>query len=237
MRRRPVAATAASLALILSLLPSTAIPVLAACGKEEATASFTPAYASDGAKMTWKARALVATDTGSRGFSAEVMWVGTDNAIASDVWVETGVTQGWQGQNIYTEYTAHGDFRHSPPIYAEHKWPDATIGTAYTFAGFHNTTTTYRVTVNPTGSVWDWNGHNGPTSHFAGGSESTCGSTGKVTKTFVSASYARRTSDHAYLIANSAGLVDLSPNGGVAWCHTGFDFRYWLNDANNSGCS
>jgi hypothetical protein len=236
MNRRLLLAVSVSVTLALGVFPG-ATRVLAVCLNEKAWVNNTPAYRSDGAKMTWKARDLTATDAGSGGFAAEVIWIGTDGAQASDVWVEMGVTQGWQGQNIYTQYTAHGDIRPSPDIYAEHKWPTATLGTAYTFAGFHNTSTTYRVTSNPGTVVWDWNGHTGPTVDYDGGLETTCGPPSKVAKVFVSASYARRTSDHAYLIGTGAGIADNSANGGIAWCHTGFDFRYWMNDPNNTGCS
>jgi hypothetical protein len=212
--------------------------VLAACATEEAGADAGTSVNADGAKMAWKARALTATDTGAGGFTAQVMWVGTNNTEETLRWVEAGITKGWQGQNIYTAYTAHGDLIKSPPVYAEHRWssPTITLGNTYTFAGFYNTTNTYRTTVNAPSNSWDWSGHTSGTSSWSGGSESTCGSTGVVTNTYVSVNQYRRASDHVYVNTSAGSLFDLSPNGGSAWCVAPRTFRYWLNNS-TSGCS
>jgi len=213
-------------------------PVFAACSKEEAGADAGTSVNADGAKMAWKARALTATDWASQGFAAQVMWVGTNNTEETLRWVEAGITRGWQGTNVLTAYTAHGDLIHNPPIYAEHKWvtPSITLGNTYTFAGFYNTTNTYRTTVNGNVNSWDWSGHTSGTSSWSGGSESTCGPPSVVSNTFVSLNQYRRASDHVYVNTSVGSLFDVSPNGSSAWCIAPRTFRYWMND-NTPGCS
>jgi hypothetical protein len=212
---------------------------LAACSRETAWADFHPTVTADGAKMSWKARAMSATDTASGGFAAQVLWVGTDSRESDDFWVEAGVTQGWAGQNILTFYTAQGTG--GGTVYTEHRWSNAlTLGTNYTFAGFYNTTNTYRTTVaGPSGSInaWDWGGHNPNTTDFSAGYESTCGATAKVSKTYVGSNFARRKSDHSYVLATGGSLPGGTAHGNVVWCTNGIYFRYWLNDPNSAGCS
>jgi hypothetical protein len=240
MRYRKVIAGVAAAALLGTYIPGGLLQpqlALAACSKEEAGVRAGTSVDANGAKMAWTARALTATDWAGGGFAAQVLWVGTNNSSASTRWVEAGITQGWQGSNILTHYTAHGDT--IAGIYSEHRWttPTVTLGSTYTFAGFYNTTNTYRTTVNaPGGNSWDWSGHTSGTGEWAGGSESTCGPPSKVSKTYVSLNQYRRTSDHVYVNAAAGSLFDYSPNGGSAWCTSPRTFRYWMNDA-SSGCS
>jgi hypothetical protein len=243
-RRRPLTALAViacSMALLATsgravIAPTT---VFAACVKEEASDDAGTSVNADGAKMTWVARALTASDWAAsyQGFAAQVLWVGTNNSSPSVRWVEAGITQGWEGSNILTLYTAHGDtIAH---VYDEHRWttPSVSLGSSYTFAGFYNAINQYRTTVNaPNGNSWDWSGHTSGTGEWAGGSESTCGSPSKVSNTYVSLNQYRRASDHVYVTTSVGSLVDNSPNGGSAWCSSPVTFRYWMNDT-ASGCS
>ncbi len=201
-------------------------------GNDASTSAF-----SDGGKMAWRARSMSATDTGSGGFSAQVLWVGTNNSSDTLRWVEAGITQGWQGANILTAYTAHGDYSVTPHIYAEHRWtsPSITPGDLYTFAGFYNTTNTYRTTINTNANSWDWSGHTSGTNSWSGGSESTCGPTGVVSNTYVSVNQYRRSTDHVYVNA-AVGSLFTDVDGGSAWCSSPVTFRYWLNNG-TTGCS
>lgn len=213
------------------------LPVFATCAKEEAGDDAGTSVNADGARMTWVARALTGSDWSLGGFAAQVLWVGTNNSSPSVRWVEAGITQGWEGSNILTLYTAHGDT--IAGTYAEHRWstPSVSLGSSYTFAGFYNATNQYRTTVNPpNGNSWDWSGHTSGTGEWAGGSESTCGPPSKVSKTYVSLNQYRRASDHVYVTTSVGSLFDLSPNGGSAWCSSPVTFRYWMNDT-SSGCS
>ncbi|HET8785321.1 MAG TPA: hypothetical protein VFM38_06780, partial [Candidatus Limnocylindrales bacterium] len=65
-----------------------------------AYAEHIPQVNADGASSQWKATTLVAPGYAGGGFSAQVLWVGTDGYLASDVWVETGLTKGFGGQNV-----------------------------------------------------------------------------------------------------------------------------------------
>lgn len=126
MRSRRLAGLMAAIVTAGYLLAGPVAPALAACAKEEAGAIFTPSTTVVGAKMEWRARTLVASDWSAsyQGFAAEVLWVGTDDLSPSTKWVEAGVTQGWEGSNILTFYTAHGGLHRQPARIRLRRLPD-----------------------------------------------------------------------------------------------------------------
>jgi hypothetical protein len=153
--------------------------------------------------MIWKFRSLNATDWDAwyEGFASQVLWVGTTGqsviAVNGD-FVEVGATNGWQGQDLTTFYSAEVD----NDIYQEARLVGAgalDTGTQYTFRVVNDGGGLYRAQVDgpsSSGSVV-WGGHYPYSIDYAGGLEATCHNN-KVNATYVSNNKFRRYSDGAF---------------------------------------
>jgi hypothetical protein len=216
-------------------LAGTASAAVCTTEKHEAGWAATLLGSQQGAHQRWKTRKLAATDWNSHGgFAAEVLWVGTGDEDPSVDWVEVGATQGWEGQNLYELYTAHG--HQSGAIYDENHYATVPpLGTSVTFtARNYNSTVpnSYIAEVSWSSGYGSmvWLGHVDGTIAWAGGSEATCRNN-EVDRTYVSL--------NQYL---SNGLTWITPAiGGLwtfngapaasAWCSQPVTFRYWQNSS------
>lgn len=193
-----------------------------------------PQQTAKGAHERWAIRTLSASDRATGGFASEVVWVGTDNQQADTRWVEVGVTHGWQGQNLFTFYTAH----QSAGGYGEHLIPGAPapqVDFAWTFAAYWTASGIYRAEITQNGSVYHsyaWSTHNPSTVDYSGGLESTCG-TSRVDRTYVTVNQFYRSSDLTWVSTNNGTLSDQASVGGIGWCSIPLRFRYFLNSVLN----
>ncbi len=165
------------------------------------------------------------------GFAAEVLWVGTDNAAADWHWVEVGVTDGFDGQDVYVFYTAHG--RSGGIVYDERMYTSQTpaIGTQYTFSVYETVTgTSYNATIKGPSvtSTLGWGNHARPTVEWSGGLEALCLGD-RVDKVYITVSQYRRNSDNVWVNASNGYMTRDNGNGGIEWCLHYTKFRYWLN--------
>lgn len=63
-----------------------------------------------GARATWLPLTnALAPDFANAGFTLQGIWVGIDHGPVSGKWIETGVTQGFEGQNVRSYYWAWGN--------------------------------------------------------------------------------------------------------------------------------
>ena len=219
-----------------------ASPALAAsCPKVEAYDLVAPQSSADGSSASWTLRTLSAVDWSSGGFASQVMWTSTNYKTPDQEWVEVGVTQGWEGSNAYTYYTAHGDYTVSPQVYAEARWtsPLPVVGGSQTFTVVSTSTSgvgTYTAYVGS--AAYSWNHHQPNTSYYAVGLESTCQDS-RVDRTYVSTHSFRNRTTKYYTLPNS-GTIKEVPAGpqGIAWCNSPVQFRFYLNSVLSTGsCS
>jgi hypothetical protein len=232
-RKVVLSATVAILAF-----PVGAAPASAACVKTVEKVVNTPHIAAKGARMVWKGRTLVATDTGAQGFAAQVLWVGTNGISHSQVWVEVGATDGWQGQNITTFYTASSDSTGARSEARISAFP-VQLGTTYTFtiepsatAGFYSA----KVSNGSLTSSSGWNNHSPGVRDYAGGLESTCG-TSRIDNTYISANQFRRTDNGVWTNPTVGTKTNTGLPGTVDWCVQPRTFHYALNNQILYNCS
>ncbi len=210
-----------------------AVVLAATCTKQLAYQDAVPQVTADGARETWTIRTLSATDTAAGGFASEVLWVGTNGQGADSTWVEVGVTDGWEGSNVTTFYSAHG----TPSTYDELDFFGYTpvVGQTWTFTvrDYTNVISGAYVAEITRGSSYEatwWNGHSPNTSDLSGGLESTCNNS-RIDKTYVSNIWYRNKATKAYALINNGSLVDQSSEGGIAWCTSPTKFRYYLHSS------
>lgn len=205
-----------------------------------AYAEHIPHVNADGASSQWRATTLVAPGYAGGGFSAQVLWVGTDGYFASDVWVETGVTKGFGGQNVFKFYSAHGDVRPNPDIYVEVTYgPTPVVGStniyrAYSISPTPGGTPRYqtRVTAGGTNYLRDWLGHVADTRHYASGFEVRYGGqqcSHRVDATYFYNNTFRRASDGININPNNGVLTDASTQGTIGWCVNPTTHRAWVH--------
>lgn len=241
MTRRVFAAIVAIAALLATpVLPGTGTTVLAEACNGTNNLAYTdhfPSFVADGGRMTWRARNLFANDWLPGGFAAQVLWVGTNDvhSAPSFTWVEVGLTHGWQGQNLYTGYSAHG----INGSYDEFKMGLAglTIGSQWRFTVEQSGANSYTAKIyNFAGTTWSklYNGHTLGTVSISGGLESFCGNqNNRIDRTNVTNVFLRRDSDGAYIGSTNGAFGTVGavndPDGGIAWCNQPWAFRYWMN--------
>ena len=201
----------------------------------------TPQAAAIGATMAWRYQTLHSPDWASGGFAAQVMWTGTDGQQSDITWVEAGITHGYNRQNIIRFYTAHGDRRVDPPIYAEATLTSAapSIGTGYGFeiwAVSQTGTGTYRATVNNTLGSYNWGGHLPNTVNYSGGYEARgiAACDAQVNATYNYRNRYRAKSDGIYRDINNGARTDASEQGTIGWCSSPITFRYWMHSSISS---
>jgi len=190
--------------------------------------------------MVWKLATLDATDWSSSGFASEVLWVGTNSDPTHEypnVWVEVGVTNGWEGQDVYTYYAVMGNDDYGE--YAEGRITSITpqVGTTHTFSGYSIPgPSLYIVSVDTTTITFSPHAPN--TMWVQGGLESTCDNS-RVDNTYVSSVKYRRKSDAVWRNATQGTLGKIPANGVgvVAWCTSPTKFRYSLHSQIPLGCS
>lgn len=188
---------------------------------------------ADGGHMRWPARTLFASDWDADpyGLPAQVLWVGTNSDTANHIWVEVGVTHGWQGTNAFAFYTAH--FVPVAPGYEERLMPGhvPVVGTYYDFCVFSGGTDFYSATVEKPSS-WSmsssWSGHWPQTDQVAGGLEVTY-NTSRVDRTNVSQVQFRRTDNGTWTNVGNGTLNAVGTGGSIVWCDYPTKFRYWIN--------
>ena len=194
--------------------------------------------------MAWYARDLYGYDWDTGGFAAQVVWVGTDNALASDTWVEAGLTRGWEFTNNYYFYTATGiDY---PNYYNETAFkagPQPQIGVGYGFKIYDKGDgTNYRLEItDSSGTIhsYNWPNHHANTVEIIGGSEITYAcAPSQVDRTYVYRNRYRLKSSGTYYDTTRGTLwSDYSPLD-IAWCSQPTTFRYWFNSSIPTGsCS
>jgi hypothetical protein len=244
-----VAVSLVAPAMFVGSITSTSVPSVAAAACNgyknwAVTRTSLPVLAGDGARMAWKPRALVANDTATDGFAAQVLWAGTNGEpVHGDTirWVEVGTTDGWKGSNVTTFYSAHGAVVNGVrTMYDEYRFtgltPSATVDTTFTVVSATPSVGFYgKVTANGTTLSKYWTGHSGKTVQYQAGLEVTC-STSRVDRVYVSSSQYRHAPTGAY-VTSPSGILDrfTDPPGGplsgaVAWC-TSPKFRYSMNSA------
>jgi len=226
-----------SLAVIALSTPALADPppVAAACVKNWAVAKYDNPDNSDGGRMTWRVRTLSATDWAAGGFAAQVLWAGTNNVDELARWVEVGVTHGWQGQNLFTYYSAHGNL--ATGEYGEARITAVTPVVGNTDNFLVNLQSTYYGlayvgSVDGHGLIWTT--HWGYSKDYQGGLEATCNSS-RVDRVYVQSSQRHRSA--GVWISPSSGTLNgfTQPagqpvTGTVAWCGLP-KFRYAMNSA------
>lgn len=235
-------ATAAVLLQPLIPIEQNSVASAAGCLKREDVDDWTPPATADGATMAWYARDLWAYDYASGGFSAQVMWVGTDNQSASDTWVEAGLTSGWQGTANYYFYTANGVY---PSYYAETAFkvgPQPVLGTGYGFKIYDKKDgTNYRLEIADTAMIhsYNWPNHHPNTVEVAGGSEITYSCPySYVDRTYVYRNRYRLKSNGTYYDTTSGSLLSTDTPLDIAWCSSPVTFRYWFrSNIPTSSCS
>ena len=204
----------------------------------------TPQATADGASMTWRATTLTTHGWSLGGFTAQVLWVGTDNQDSADAWVETGITEGFDGLNVFTFYSAHGTLSGG---YNEVRYsgaPTPVVGTAYIFRGYSVPTPgtpVYRTEVRAGGTSYyvTWSGHATNTVNYSGGYEADgpypCDS--RVDATYMYNNTFRRKSDGVNVTINNGSRTDLSTQGTIGWCAQPTTFRHWMHSqASTSVC-
>jgi hypothetical protein len=203
----------------------------AGCGDQLVWTDHVPQVAADGATMEWKAKTLVSYDTAGDGLAAQVLWVGTDAEQADTIWVEAGITKGWQGSNNFRFYTAHGNAFSG--VYSESLYsgaPVPVVGTSYRFKAYwvdFPGTDSYRTQLDASGSSYykDWFGHNPNTVNYSGGYEARSidavpprACEARIDATYVFANKFRRKSDGVFIYIDNGTRVNLSPQGRIYWC-------------------
>jgi len=180
---------------------------------------------------------MTAPDAASGGFTAQLILAGTNFYDTSQDWVELGATQGWQGQNIYTYYTAQGS---ASGGYSEQRITAITpsYGTTHRFAAFQRLgLPEYWASIDSNG-YWSWPGKSPNTVAYLGGHETTCGEQAKVNRTYVSENEFRRLSDGVWVSAANGQLNSPQGYGSIAWCSSPVTFRHWMrSDLDPSLCS
>jgi hypothetical protein len=230
-------AVVVSLLVVALSAPGPAGPpaVAAACVKNWAVANYHNPDNSDGGRMTWKVQTLSATDWAARGFAAQVLWAGTNNVDELVRWVEVGVTKGWQGQTLFTNYSAHGNL--ATEEYGEARITAVTpvVGNTDNFLVNQQSTVyglAYVGSVDGHGLIWTT--HSGYSKDYQGGLEATCNNS-RVDRVYVQSSQRHRSA--GVWISPSAGTLmrftqpEGQPvTGTVAWCGLP-KFRYAMNSS------
>jgi hypothetical protein len=207
-------------------------PALAGgCNEQKGWVEHFPQQAAFGARMRWKGRVTHASDWAVGGFASQVLLVGTDANPDDQVWVEIGLTHGFQGLNDWTFYTAHkalgGVFAErritakDPASGVNYRWSGRLIGSTYWLTIEKLVAPTYEYSTS-------WNGHASPTVMYSGGFEATCNETSRVDRTYISQNQFYRV-DSQWIDVDNGERV-LNPGAGsVEWCQQPRLFRYFLH--------
>jgi hypothetical protein len=199
-----------------------------------------PHFVADGGRGEWVLRDMYARDWnrdpwghGTEGFTAQGLWVGTNGQSSkhSNYFVEVGVTQGYDGKNVYTYYTAAID---GGGGFAEERITDITPtkGTLHRFSVFRRDPALgpgYWAAIDGIG-YFLWEDNSGSSNDWSMGYEITCGEAARINRTNVSLNQFRRMSDGVWHDATSAEVESDagSIGGGFAWCSYPTNFRYYI---------
>jgi hypothetical protein len=172
---------------------------------------------------------MTAPNFAAGGFSLQGLWVYTDNTsnLGLPRWVEVGVTQGWQGQNLYTFYTARGDLRVAPPIYDEYRFSTISpiVGQNKTYRLYSNSSGSYIADIS--GTMFVWGSHQPDSKFIEIGIEATCDN-GRVDNYRITGVQLRRKSDKAWIAINNGALYRDAPVV-TEWCAQPTSARTALN--------
>jgi len=228
-----------SASLIPFVGPATALATACPGVHFYASAYHTTSQSRDGGRAKWIYRPLDAPDwpDGYGGFASEVIWVATDDdPDPGNTWVEVGITNGWQHQDITTFYTAHG--LNGGATYDEARWTSMSPVLAHqyrmsaaAFGADHYQAVVEDLTssLNTTKS---WPNHHPETVAMAAGSETTC-STSRVDRTYVTSPQFRTLGAFTWNIVTN-GTLDWDPNVTfIAWCTQPTSYRYYQNPQND----
>ena len=247
MLRRLVVALAAIPLLFVSTTvaapPPQAASATGCLSKQLALGEFNT-FNKDGGKAWWTMQQLAAQDTATNGFAAEVLWVATDNRAADppQTWVEMGITDGWEGANVTTFYSAQAtDWDEPWHTYTQSRaYATPVVGHGYKFVIDQFDSDTYQAIATIGGGetlTWFWDGHHDPTKQVAAGLEATC-TTAQVDRTNVTNVSTRANDTQAWGLVDHGALFDYTtdPDGGLGWCSYPTAFRYYLNSAIGTSC-
>lgn len=246
MRRSRVLSSVLLTALALGGSSAVAVPTradhipAADCFDQLAWTDHVPQAPANGATMAWRYQTLFSDKWSDGGFAAEVMWVGTDGALSDDLWVEAGITHGWQGQNIRRFYSARNNVANGYDEALLSVTATPSVGTGYGFEVWAVSTSgsgTYRAIVNNTLGSQNWDGHLPNTVQYSGGFESRGfrpdfgfdGCRGQVNATAIYRNRYRAKSDGIYRDVNNGTRTDASDQGTNSWCTQPIYSRYWMH--------
>jgi hypothetical protein len=185
---------------------------------------------ADGGRAIWVNRYLYASDWGNLyapGHTAQVLWVAANGQPSTVTWAEIGVTQGWQGQNVYTYYTARGI--NYPQLYNELRiaTPTPVSGDSHPFAAYHSVDGGYRVLIDGS-SQYKWPSLNSPTVDFTVGMETTCGYDAIINRTNVVQAWWRYGPSATWNWVTTGSFYSVGSYGSIEWCRQPDAYKYHL---------
>ena len=249
-----MAAIRVLIALAVLMAASVSMPAKAAAACQNVIRSYQvfsgfPHYNADGVRTTLKNRdrAEITNDNDGWGSHATAsIWASTSGNPEMETFVEVGIIVGLEGDGVDSVFTAN-DNDPGPAGYDDHVWSATPVlNTNYTLTVRQQQTSSFVATYsyNNGSGQYTWNGHTQPIEMFQVGGEQThqCA---RQDRTYVSDMEFRRNSDGSTWLNVASGFLDLVTNpsstpdwGGIAWCNTYTQFRFWINSNTSTGsCS
>jgi hypothetical protein len=208
-----------------------------------------PHFTADGVRTTFmnRDRAEITNDNDGWGSHATAaIWASTSGHTGMETFIEVGIIEGLLGDGIDSLYTAN-DSDPDPEFGYDDQFWSATpvLNTSYTLT-IRQQTANFAATFSYSNGSGQktWYDHTQPIELFQVGGEQThqCA---RQNRTYVSDMEFRRNSDGSTWVNAASGFLDLLTNpsstpdwGGIAWCDTYTQFRFWINSNTSTGsCS
>lgn len=206
-----------------------------------------PHYNADGVRTTLKNRDRAEITNDTESFATAAIWATTNGRTDGLVFIEVGLTVGLVGNGVDSVYTAHDDDPELLFGYNDYVWSHTPVlNTSYTLTVRQQQTDSFVATFsyNNGSGQRTWYNHTQPIEEFQVGGEQShqCA---RQDRTYVSDMEFRRNSDGSTWLDVASGFLDLVTNpsetpdwGGIAWCNTYTQFRFWINSNTSTGsCS